>query len=52
MTSEIPTRASLSTNDPISRRDFLDGVLAMGAGLFLHNKAPTVCPDDAFNGYG
>ena len=37
---------------PISRRDFLNGVLLTGAGLLLHNKAPTISPDDAFNGYG
>jgi spermidine dehydrogenase len=42
----------LGTTEPISRRDFLNGVLLTGAGLFLHNKAPTISPDDAFNGYG
>src|SRR6266516_1062051 len=42
----------LCMNDPISRRDFLNGVLLTGAGLLLHNKAPTISPDDAFNGYG
>jgi len=39
-------------NEPISRRDFLNGVLLTGAGLLLHGKAPTTSPEDAFNGYG
>jgi spermidine dehydrogenase len=38
--------------DRITRRDFLNGVLLTGAGLLLHDKAPTISPDDAFNGYG
>ncbi len=38
--------------EPISRRDFLDGVLLTGAGLLLPGKAPTTSPADAFNGYG
>src|SRR5438132_8744591 len=42
----------LGLNAPISRRDFLNGVLLTGAGLVLHNKAPTISPEDAFNGYG
>src|SRR5436190_23025444 len=42
----------LSLNDPISRRDFLNGVVLTGAGLLLHNKSPTISPEDAFNGYG
>jgi spermidine dehydrogenase len=42
----------LGMNASISRRDFLNGVLLTGAGLLLHNKAPTISPDDAFNGYG
>jgi spermidine dehydrogenase len=37
---------------PISRRDFLNGVLLTGAGLLLHDKSPTISPEDAFNGYG
>src|SRR6476661_978978 len=36
----------------ITRRDFLNGVLLTGAGLLLHNQAPTISPEDAFNGYG
>src|SRR5438128_2781904 len=42
----------LGMNAPISRRDFLNGVLLTGAGLLLHNKAPSISPADAFNGYG
>src|SRR5882724_5210867 len=42
----------LGMSEPISRRDFLNGVLLTGAGLLLHNKAPTISPEDAFNGYG
>src|SRR3954469_19913841 len=39
-------------NDPITRRDFLNGILLTGAGLALHSKAPSISPEDAFNGYG
>src|SRR3954452_17990083 len=42
----------LRMTEPITRRDFLNGVLLTGAGLLLHNKAPTISPEDAFNGYG
>src|SRR5436309_5818948 len=42
----------LGMHEPISRRDFLNGVLLTGAGLLLHGKALTLSPDDAFNGYG
>jgi spermidine dehydrogenase len=41
----------LGLNEPVSRRDFLNGVVLTGAGLLLANKAPTLSPDDAFNGY-
>ena len=44
--------ALIGLNNPISRRDFLNGVLLTGAGLLLHGKAPTISPEDAFNGYG
>src|SRR6184192_2152771 len=42
----------LGMNGSISRRDFLNGVLLTGAGLLLQGKAPTISPEDAFNGYG
>jgi len=42
----------LGLNEPVSRRDFLNGTLLAGAGLLLHAKAPTISPADAFNGYG
>jgi spermidine dehydrogenase len=42
----------IGVNAPITRRDFLNGVLLTGAGLLLHDKAPATSPEDAFNGYG
>ncbi len=39
-------------DEPISRRDFLNGALLSGAGLLLYRQAPTISPADAFNGYG
>src|SRR3954452_2507518 len=45
-------RDLLGLTEPISRRDFLNGVLLTGAGLLLHNKSPSLSPADAFNGYG
>ena len=42
----------LGLNEPISRRDFLNGALLAGAGLLLPGKAPTISPADGFNGYG
>jgi len=42
----------LGMNEPISRRDFLNGALLAGAGLLLQGKAPTISPADAFDGYG
>jgi spermidine dehydrogenase len=39
-------------NEPISRRDFLNGALLASAGVLLHGKAPTISPEDAFDGYG
>jgi spermidine dehydrogenase len=49
---ENHTSDRLGLNDPISRRDFVNGVLLTGASLLLHGKAPTISPEDAFNGYG
>jgi spermidine dehydrogenase len=43
---------SLGINEPISRRDFLNGTLLAGAGLLLPGKAPAISPADAFDGYG
>jgi spermidine dehydrogenase len=42
----------LGMNEPISRRDFLNGALLASAGLLLHGKSPTISPADAFNGFG
>src|SRR2546430_14759565 len=42
----------LGMNQPISRRDFLNGALLAGAGLVLPGTAPSISPADAFNGYG
>jgi len=42
----------LGLNEPISRRDFLNGTLLAGAGLLLHGQALTISHADAFNGYG
>jgi len=41
----------LGMNEPISRRDFVNGVLLGSAGLFLRGRAPDISPADAFNGY-
>src|SRR5437867_2753594 len=42
----------LGMNEPISRRDFLNGAVLAGAGLLVGGQAPTASPADAFNGYG
>jgi hypothetical protein len=42
------TEDCLGMNQPISRRDFLNGVVLAGAGLLLDGKAPTISPADAF----
>jgi spermidine dehydrogenase len=43
----------LGINEPISRRDFVNGTLAAGAGLFLHGQLPNaVPPGDGWTGYG
>jgi spermidine dehydrogenase len=46
------TSDRLGLNDPISRRDFVNGILLTGASLLLHGKAATLSSEDAFNGYG
>ena len=43
----------LGMNEPISRRDFVNGTLLAGAGMFLSGHAPfEVSPADEWNGYG
>ncbi|HEY4735085.1 MAG TPA: FAD/NAD(P)-binding protein [Gemmatimonadaceae bacterium] len=44
----------LGMNEPISRRDFVNGTLLAGAGLLLGNRLPAeaIADADAFNGYG
>ena len=43
----------LGMNEPISRRDFLNGTIVAGAGLLLNRHAPIVLPPgDEFTGYG
>jgi spermidine dehydrogenase len=43
----------LGMNEPISRRDFVNGALLAGAGLLLPRSASaTISPADAFDGYG
>ena len=44
----------LGMNEPISRRDFINGTLAAGAGLWLGGAAPDMSflPHDDWTGYG
>ena len=43
----------LGMNEPISRRDFLNGTLVAGAGLLLQGQPPGApSPEDDWNGYG
>jgi spermidine dehydrogenase len=43
----------LGMNEPISRRDFVNGALIAGAGVLLGGHPPaTISPADVFNGYG
>ena len=40
-------------NEPISRREFINGTLAMGAGAWLHGQMPPMMSAaDTFTGYG
>lgn len=42
----------LGMNEPITRRDFVNGTLLAGVGLLLHGREPNVQrPADAWNGY-
>jgi spermidine dehydrogenase len=43
----------LGMNEPISRRDFINGTLVASAGLLLHRQLPaTISPPDDWTGYG
>src|SRR5436305_7341120 len=43
----------LGMNEPISRRDFVNGTLVAGAGLLLHRRpSATLLPGDDWTGYG
>jgi spermidine dehydrogenase len=43
----------IGMNEPISRRDFVNGTLVAGAGLLWRGQLPNVTsPADAWNGYG
>jgi spermidine dehydrogenase len=43
----------LGMNDPISRRDFINGTLAAGAGMLLGGRAHAALPpEDEWTGYG
>jgi spermidine dehydrogenase len=51
-----PTRSHddrLGMNEPVSRRDFLNGILLVGAGMLLHRQAfGEMLVDDDWTGYG
>lgn len=43
----------LGMNEPISRRDFINGTLAAGAGMWLGGRTPPAAPAvDVWTGYG
>lgn len=42
----------LGVNEPITRRDFVNGTLAAGAGLLLGGRLPAMSPEDPWTGYG
>jgi len=47
-----PRDDRLGMNEPISRRDFVNGTLVAGAGLLLRGKPNEFSPEDAWTGYG
>ena len=49
-----PNDDRLGMNEPISRRDFVNGALVAGAGMLLSGRASAMgtSPADAWNGYG
>src|SRR6478672_545275 len=49
-----PNDDRLGMNEPISRRDFVNGALVAGAGMLLNGRTPAmaITPADAWNGYG
>lgn len=49
-----PNDDRLGMNEPISRRDFVNGALVAGAGMLLNGRASATgtSPADAWNGYG
>jgi len=53
LSSPAPDDDRLGMNEPISRRDFVNGALLAGAGLLLSGNAPfEASPADEWNGYG
>ena len=53
MDDRRPRDDRLGMNEPISRRDFVNGTLVAGAGLFLRGQLPNgaIPPGDEWNGY-
>ena len=49
-----PNDDRLGMNEPISRRDFVNGALVAGAGMLLNGRASAMgtSPADVWNGYG
>jgi spermidine dehydrogenase len=54
-TLPAPNDDRLGMNEPISRRDFVNGALVAGAGMLLNGRVAamgTATPAEAWNGYG
>jgi spermidine dehydrogenase len=47
-----PNDDRLGMNEPISRRDFVNGTLVAGAGLLLRGVPNVAMPEDPWTGYG